>query len=321
MRFVRWIIVSLGVALLGLPLLAATPSVAVVQVTAADIEIQRGDTGNWLPLPETAEMPLGTGDSIRSLYPNGRAILRLGETAHILLLPNSTLTFTTLEQNDAGAWVVAVEQRGQAIYHTPDRADFAVYTVTQGTHTVSLGEESAVYVEDSGRMTVVALRGEMTLNDDLLIPPQNAVRVDTQPSELVPFRTPGGFAQVEAQLDGCPGAVDTRVPGNLNVRTFVGINSYAMGTYTRGTPVQIIGILPVTPFPWYRVQFQGDFGWVTSDSVITECSDLPVYENIGPRLPLGLNDLLPEEVALLEPLFGTPEEDTWIYRTLREAAS
>jgi hypothetical protein len=294
--------------------------VAIVQVTAADIEVQRGETGNWVSLPETAEMPLGTGDSIRSLYPNGRAILSLGQDAQILLLPNSTITFTTLEQNDAGEWVIAIEQRGQMIYHTPEREAFATYTVTQGNNTISLGEDSAIYVEDSGRMTVIVMRGEGTLNTDVAIPAGNGIRIDTQASDLVPFSTPGGFAQIEAQIDGCPGSVDTRVPGNLNVRTFVGINSYAMGTYRRGTPVQIIGILPVTPFPWYRVQFLGDFGWVTSDSVVTECTDLPEFENIGPLLPLGLNDLLPEEVALMQPLYGTLEQDTWIYRSLRDPA-
>lgn len=299
---------------------AADNYAAVLRVTAPGVQIKRWDTTNWSVLPLDSESPIGAGDTIQT-GDDGRAIIFFDAGVELLILPESVYALTAFSQLEGGYWQLEAELDGRMIQHVVDPSQFRPYRLETSRFSVTVpGIRFAVQTRASDIASLVSADGEVRLMADeqeVIVPASHGFRSGGNGSAVIPMTQPVNFALLDSMLDGCPGMVDTKLRADLNVRTQLGVRYYVMGTIKNDLAVQIVGFRESDFGIWYRIQFLGDFGWVTSDSVETECQNLPAVDNAAPDYPTGLSQVSGDEIALLEPFYGSSADNSWIYRSTR----
>lgn len=319
-RLIPLVVVAATMFICPTASLAGDNYAAILRVTASGVQIKRLDTINWAELPLDSESPVGAGDTIQT-DSDGRAIIHFEEGIELLLLPGSNYSIIKFSQLDDGRWQLGASIDGRLIQHVTDPSQVGSYTLETSFFTViEPSIRFAVQTRASGVGSIVSAGGEVILtagDQEVAVPANHGFRISDTDRSITSLTKPANFALLDSMLDGCPGTVNTGLRADLNVRTQLGVHYYVMGTIENDQEVQIMGQRNSDFGIWYRIQFLGDFGWVTADSVETECQRLPVIENTAPDYPAGLSRVSADEMALLDSFYGSPADNIWIYRSTR----
>ncbi len=316
-----WFILLTGLLIIGSRVSAQGQIAVSIQVTASGVSLQRGDASNWVVLSLDAQAAISAGDRLRT-NETGRVFITLADGTETLLLPGATYTLIQIGQDGAGRLTLEAQVEGRSI-HTSAPDQFASYRLHVGDLIVTTPASAfAVQTRADDRDYLVVSQGDaaVQLAFDATMTVTTGEGLRLSPGLIEQFESmiaPQSFAQVDGALDGCVGRVDTRVPGDLNVRTQVTVRADEMGVMVNGASVYVMGVRQTGFGPWYRIQFRADFGWVTGDSIELDCPDLPDLDLLTPEDPLGIIRALPQEVELLRPYYGDPADDIWFYRSLR----
>ncbi|MBL8166227.1 MAG: SH3 domain-containing protein [Anaerolineae bacterium] len=306
--FIVWLSLSTAYISHGQDQLAA-----VLQVTHAGVELQRANTVEWLPLRKGSESPVGTGDTLRTTD-TGRAYLTVDGKLDLLILPTTIFTLKSLAPHELGADL----EHGIAVLQIDPEADFEVFAIETAHFTVNMPTQLMAVWSDAERNSSVLVAAGSTLVQSggetfTVAVNQGFLAGSSSVGGVGSINTPLTAANLEGELFGCPGIIQTGGL-NLNVRVAPGLESTVIGNIANETPIQLMGVNAFDT--WYRIQAFSGFGWVQKALVNTECQDLPVLpRGFSERNP-GIRDVLPLELALLEPFYGPPEEDLWFYLSL-----
>jgi hypothetical protein len=288
----------------------------VLTVVQAGVDLRRADTEAWIRLREGSIMPLGAGDRLRT-DPTGRAYLNIreGEIEH-LLLPGSSYELLALAPVAGGQIRYRASLVGRLSTRSPGaQEDFQIETPANPLSVEWQGAQGDFFVQSrpDGLLYVVVAEGALSLNAEgraYELPAFHGLRLDNAVGQIVPLAGPTvNPAQVEGELDGCPGVVNSGGL-KLRVRAGPGDDFFFMGSLEDGSPLQLVG----QSNGWYRFQFLSDFGWLLAAAIRTDCQDLPTLPFLGVENAPGIVQYAAWEVELLRPFFATPAEDVWFYR-------
>ncbi|MDX2074785.1 MAG: SH3 domain-containing protein [bacterium] len=297
---------------------AQTDYAALLRVERDGVEILRANTQVWISLPVGAETPFGVGDTVRTDF-FGRAWITFLDDTVAFVLPTSQLTLADFSVDEDQAAGVHITQLGRIIYEIPDMTPFADFRIiTPHLHLITPAEHFAVQTTEDSTWVVVA-SGEALVTDEtenlqtsLRIGEGVGVRAtEADFSPPIPLEYPTTFAQLDGKIDGCAGVIDPRNRENLNVRVGPTRNYDVIGTFARGDVVQLMGQSPNGER--YRVVYKSHFGWILALEVRNACDNLPVYDYNTLERQYGVIAPSEDELRLLVPFFGLPEQDDWFY--------
>jgi hypothetical protein len=277
-----------------------------LEISYDGVEIRLRNTDEWLSLNDGAVTAFGAGDLLRT-NELGRAWLHFGDTAHLLVLPNSELRLDAYdaEQIEASLQGTAVLQangveglnihlqdieviavEGDAgLWSSPIEAD--IVTVAQGSARIRSGENESEILAGQG------------------------YRDNPDGGEIAAIESPYSAARLVGVLDGCTGLVQTGELAGVRVRTGAGRGYQQRGLIDNGQEAILLG--QTESSGWTRIQFASGFAWITSFSLISDC-DLPILPNDSPEEDLTrVVDGDERELALLLPYFGSPLFDGFFY--------
>ncbi|RMG87127.1 MAG: hypothetical protein D6712_06175 [Chloroflexi bacterium] len=291
---------------------------AAVTVIHDDVAIRRVNTDEWLPLKAGAEAPLGVGDTLRT-DENSRAFVRFGDAAEFYLLPNSTLELLAYGETPDGGIQLGLYVRGVAIQRTFNKDLFDDYRLITDLMTITeaadwfgvwaYGQGADVLTVAEG-LAIVRL-GRTVYN----VPAGNAFLIDeTLEALIAPLDPPYSAPRFQGKMFGCAGVVDLVGYENINVRVGPGFDYTVIGFIEDGARVKLMGI--TESGRWYRIQAFNGFGWLRSTLIDTTCTNIRTYPDGTIENNLGLRGITPQELAMVAPFYGTPEEDRWFFISL-----
>jgi uncharacterized protein YraI len=257
--------------------------VASLDVLEGGVQVKRIDTANWVPIK--VETLIGEGDSVRTDGTGKARITFFEDGTSTELDSNTELQISTFRGSET-SFSLSVE-----ILAGVTRQQFgrlvdsgSTYEVeTPGATMTVRGTNFAVRVEDSGRSSVLTYDGLVdaaatTGSTTADVPPGFGVRVAVGEalSDVVPA---ANFDELDAALDGCPGAFETDADVRLNVRLGPDTSFQQVGTISPASISDLIGIN--ASGTWYRIPFRGGYGWVSAASMNVNvgavCAGLPEY--------------------------------------------
>lgn len=304
----------------------ATEAVAIrFLITSSEVSLQRDNTVDARAIRQDAVALFGIGDKLIT-GERGRAVLDFSGVQTALLLPNSQLSFSAVS-DESGTTTLHLQLDGHIVLDTPTPA--ASLSVRVETNHLAVSATSPIGIWANYE------------NSDIVTTPVEPVRIDTGES----FQTINGgegifvdetetqivnllgngapyvhAAQLIGILKGCP-AIVTRTAGqSLNVRVGSNINTSPIGYVDENAAVALVGVNENGQ--WSRVQRFSGFGWLSTsyvDQLIPECPERPTYPAVHFERNLELTELQPVEIRLIQPFYGTPESNPWVFRSLREA--
>ncbi len=296
---------------------AGGEAAALLRAQYFGIELQRVATEQVFTIRPGSEFPVGTGDRIRTgLY--GRVDLdwTLDGRSFLIVLPGTDLTVAAMRAGGDGLEAVLQLDEGRLVARI-DPEMFASFTIATPNGQIRAAGEFAVQhtggrtiaVVTSGTLVYAAragASGTIAAGTSLLLDPD---RVREVPAPAVPT-----FTQVEAEQVGCPGIVASRGGLNLNVRLGPAFGYTELGTIPNGNAVRVVGISP--DGQRFRIAYRSSYGWVIAEGVQTDCdrSALPVFPFSHAEVVYPAIDATGEELDLLRPFFGPPEDAPWFYR-------
>jgi hypothetical protein len=312
-----WLILSLTA-----PTAAQNRYAAVLTVTYPGVELRRVNTEKWLTLPLDSQSPFGAGDVVRTDN-RGRAYITFLDTAaETLLLPRTSYELRTFGAADGEPLALTVRLQGRAIQRIAADSAIKHYELETDRFVITQPALQFAVQTKAAQATVMVAEGDtvVTVNQQhITVTRGSGLRVKEVPSPITALDAPLNFARLDGALDGCAGVVSTRVIGSLNVRTYASysLESDVIGSIDNDVRVPIMGITDRAGVPWYRVQFLNDFGWVTADSIKTDCKNLTPLPNLPSDDLTGVYDLSAFELAFLEPYYGRPQDNAWFFRNTK----
>jgi uncharacterized protein YraI len=277
------LLVVIFAALIGPVHAQSDELVASLDVLAAGVQVKRIDTANWVSIK--VETLIGEGDSVRT-DGTGRARITFFEDGTSTDLDPNTeyqiVTFRGSEESFSLSVEILAGVTRQQFGRLVDSGSTYELETPGATMTVR-GTDFAVRVENSGRSSVLTYDGLVdaaatTGSTTADVPPGFGVRVAVGEalSDVVPAST---FDELDAALDGCPGAFETDADVRLNVRLGPEMSFQQVGTISPADIDNLIGIS--ASGSWYRIPFRGGYGWVSAASMNVEvgaaCAGLPEY--------------------------------------------
>jgi len=314
----KWVILAGVICLIIAISQAQTDYAALLRVDNAGVQILRANTQEWIPLPVGAEAPFGVGDTIRTDF-FGRAWITFLDGATVFVLPTTDLSLSQFEADGEGIAKVSMSQQGRVIYEVTNPDLFTEFrVVSPHLHVISPAEHFAVQVTESASSVVVA-SGEAVVTDEtentrtqVRVGESVGVRgIDDNLSAPIRLDYPTTFSQLDGKLEGCVGVVQAQNRPNLNVRVGPNENYDVIGTIQTGSPVFLMGVSPNGER--YRVIYESHFGWILALEVRNTCDNLLVYGYNTLERQYGVIAPSDDELRLLIPFFGRPEEDDWFY--------
>lgn len=290
---------------------AQTQLAATLIVVYEGVELRRANTDVWLPLEQHAQMPFGAGDQLRTDL-TGRGRLRFDEQGEVLLLPNSSLQLVTYAGDPVELRLRLTQ--GYSV-HTSESAPHIQHYAVETSHLVITQPAELFAVQklrDSSSVVVALGTAEVQAGAQVQqVSAREGLRSDQQRQQSATLEGLPHFAQLEAQLDSCTGLVAAQSRDSLNVRAGPGEGYFAIGLVDNGETVQIVAQTPLGER--YRVRYLSAFGWVIASGVITTCRDLPILPYDAGERFVGIVEPDSWEAALLQPFFGTLEDDPLFY--------
>jgi len=319
--------VGRGIALLAFLLLFSVSGgsaqdsgyAAVLRINFTGVEVRLANTEEWLSLPPNAETPLGPGDSIRT-NGTGRAMLTFLDEIEVFVLPDTTLDLLTFGESADGL-AVSARLIGHTIQRVHSGGEITSFQIESSLLTVtSPAELFAVWAQDDQIAVVTVAQGQAEVSaHDQVLPVAAGGGIRVSPPDRIDemdLGTPLNAARLIGLLDGCPGAMQTSEGVNVNVRVGPDIDSTVIGNIADEEPVRLLAIAEYAG--WYRIQAFSGFGWVQNRLVDNDCEDLIVLPSITVEHNIGVFQLTADELALLQPFYGPPEDDLWFYRSIRQ---
>ncbi len=292
---------------------AQTPSyAALLTITHSGVEIRRANTEAWVALPENSESPFGVGDVLRT-DETGRALLTFLDQIDLLILPESTYELLEFgNELDARINGYAVQRQTQTPRFRAYRLEVmgsAPLVVTSPAAWLAVWPDVVTVAEGEAKIITNDVEHTVTAGEGIRAVPGGE-------PDITPLESPLNAARLVGLLDGCPGEMDTVNNLNVNVRFGSDLRQGVIGNIPNATPVSVMGVnLSGT---WYRIQAFSGFGWVQQPLVANTCADLPILPDDQFERSIGIFEVLPLELALLEPFFGPPTSDLWFYRSIVE---
>jgi hypothetical protein len=276
---------------------------ATLEVLKAGVEVKRVDTPNWIAIK--IEAIVGVGDEIRTDAAGSARITFFADGVDTDLLPNTVYRIEEFKGEGESFTLnaqVLIGQTTQRLGRTLD-ASSSYNITTPGMILAARGTEFAIRVEESGRAGMLVQEGVVAAEneeDTAEIPPEFGIRAapDEALSDVVKAST---FAELDAALDGCAAQIKTVDDVRLNVRLGPNLTMPRVGTVDPAELTALVGISATdrTNTSWYRVPFNGGYGWVLSSSarVAADCAglrtftpdwreDASQYESLGETITL-----------------------------------
>jgi hypothetical protein len=286
----------------------------ILNVRYDGVQIRRANTEAWLPLGSGAVMPFGSGDSVRT-DTTGRVSIRFAG-GEVLVLPETEFTLTryapqeTLGQVEWQASLIGVMVQRWNTHPLPYSLQ-----MTDGT-LIQAGEVSAVWSLPEQSDTIALHIGEGTAvigQENLRIPAASTAWLDPAAPRIVALDYPLNAARLEAELLGCEAVIDTVGEIGVLVRRGIGRFNERLGLIPHGAIVNAMAIN--ASGYWVRIQYRAGFSWIVEDAVTMNCPDLPrVSDQTPPERISSVINPSEAEIALLEPFFQTPLQDTFFYQ-------
>ncbi len=314
------LIVSTALAMNGTNSILAQsqPFAAVLRVIQDSLEIQRANAVNTLPLPPNSQSGFGVGDLLRTgTY--GRAIIEFG-AARLLVLPQTEIMLDDYSgSNGSSANTLALTLTRGRVFFVRGGASFDALTIHAGTITLDQAAPDAsvgLEVLANGTSTIIAgvsSSGGTVNGEAFTLEEGEGVRSDPVLGDSPPtaITAPYNFARLDSFMNGCPGDIQARGEASLNVRVGPGLDFDALGSIPNETRVFLMATN--TTGERYRVQFLSGYGWVLANGVRHRCTDLTVLPNNSVENIVRLLYATPEELEILFPFYGTPEDDEIFY--------
>ena len=269
--------------LLTINTVAQSDLAATLEVLGGTVEVKRVNTENWIAVG--IEAIVGVGDTIRTDATGQARITFFADGVETDIRPNSEFvidtfsgTGTTAEDDFTLEVSVVVGQTVQRLGRVLDTG--SSYEVnTPGMTLAARGTEFAIRVEDDGRAGMLVSEGNVDANaddDTSNVPEAFGIRsaVDEALSDVVRAST---FEELDSALDGCTVVVTTVDDVRLNVRVAPSTDGFRVGTIDAGDIDIFYGVSESGG--WYRIMFNGGFGWIlsSSSSVESACAGLRVF--------------------------------------------
>lgn len=282
------------------------------------VELQRTDTESAFDLPLHAQMPIGTGDVIRT-DEFGRVLLQSGTGSVMVVLPLSEVVIETSQQVNGVHQVTLQVQQGEIVQHwsNADSGEFSVRvggleaTHHGGAWLLARQEAERSYLiwhEGTGQLNAPQSHTIEALTQFRMIGGQ-ALEVLHQPSLTSP-------AKLDGWLEGCSAVVSTNDGSRLNSRSGPSTNFTKFGVFPNLADVKVMG--QNASDGWYRVQFLANFGWIQRYAVSQldpACqASIPLLADSSYDTPKRVVDITPEEQQHLQPFYGAPQDDPWYYQ-------
>ena len=269
-----------------LPLTAAfaqvTEYAATLQVMSAVVELRRANTGDWLTV--RGEGILGSGDAVRTRLQGRARIVLFADGTEIDLKPGTTFVIDSLQADDTDFILEGTLVTGQTLHRIRRVLDTASsYNIQTDTGSLAArGTEFAVRQRENDQLAFLSFESviDVTYADGTVAVEAGfggRVEPDGDLSEIVRAAT---FAELDAQLDGCTGALIPDDNRRLPVYTGPTTASDGVGAAIPADVTQLLGRDAARA--WYRVPFAGGSGWIETArlrrvEVDAACAGLRVY--------------------------------------------
>jgi len=265
------------------PVAAQEELVASLEVLSPGVEVQRIDTANWVAIK--VETLIGEGDKVRTDATGTARITFFEDGTATDLEPDTEYHITTF-RGTPQQYQLSVEVlfgiTQQQVGHLLD-AGSSYEVVTPGARMTVRGTDFALRVEETGRSSVLTSTGLVAASNPTQasdVPPGYGLRaaVDKPLSDVVPATT---FAELDAALDGCAGAVQTDADVRLNVRLGPSLTADIVGSVVPSDIHNLIGTTDSKA--WYRIPFRDGYGWISAAGMqvgvtyAASCAGLAVY--------------------------------------------
>jgi uncharacterized protein YraI len=318
----------------------AAPFAATLTIMFDGVEVRRANTDDWFPMRAGAQMAFGVGDSLRTDL-TGRALVEF-DGARALVLPASIFTIrdypsvVSIDLEVGGRAVHEIAEDG-IVYRvfeplTPGfnvRADAPALFATQARPYRSIplleplnrGRPSAIAVAAAAERPL-EIRSFDTV--DTIFSAGEGVFSPIFDLPSPPQRLPGLLHFVEIEIlntpVSCAAVARPTVAPRLVARIGPAEQYRSIGAIDFGAPLRIVG--RTEDGRRYRIAYYSAYAWIVADGVVLDpaCdpSALAAFPYNMVELPLGVIAVTPEELALLQPFYGTPTDDPWFYRSAND---
>lgn len=288
---------------------------ATLEVLSPGVEVRRVNTVNWITVQ--VEAIVGVGDVIRTDETGRARVTFFEDGVDTELQPETEFTIDRFEGNDESFHLSTSVLAGQTMQRILRLLDAqSSYDInTPGMALTIRGTQLALRIEPDGRSAMLVFEGTagaQSNDDDAAVPAGFGVRAPQSGglSDVVAATT---FEELDSALDGCEAEVRTLDDVRLNVRLGPSLTLPRVGTLDATDIDLFLGVSAAGS--WYRVAFNGGFGWVlSSDNTVTSsCAGLRVfpdtfvedpttYESLGESIDLeDLLDSMPEATPAATP--------------------
>ncbi len=319
---------------------ADAPLASALQVIFNGVDVRRANTEDWFPMRAGAQMAFGVGDTLRTDL-TGRAWVEF-DGARTLILPASVFALRAYQPDGS----IDVELSGRAVHEIAD--DGLVYRVfypdAAGLHVRA--DAPALFAIQTRPYRSIPLLEPLNRGQPSLVAtaaaaerPLQIVTFDTVQAVFSagegvfspifgslspPQRLPGllRFAEIESLNVpvSCAALSRPTVAPRLAARIGPAEQYRSIGGVDFGVPLRIVG--RTEDRRRYRIAYYSAYAWIVADGVVLDPACDPAalavfpYETV--ELPLGAVAVTPEELALLQPFYGTPTDDPWFYRAAND---
>lgn len=294
LRRVGVVLAVLVLALVGVTALVAAQEsdlVAVLEVIEHGVDVKRTGVEMWAPI--NVETLVGVGDVIRTDDSGQARITFFQDGTFTELQPNTEYRIREFRGNESRFSLSVEVLTGIAVQQFARLLDPASsYEVfTPGMAMTVRGTDFAVRVEDDGRSALLTYDGLVDAEANgtaASVDPGFGVRsaADESLSDVVPATT---FEELDAALDGCPGAFDGIGDVRLNVRVGPGLQFGRVGSIDPQDIRHFYGVDETGS--WFRIPYNEGYGWVSAETfTVTTCEVLRPFtlENFTEEEDVGL---------------------------------
>ncbi len=285
----------------------AQQTAAALEIAAEGVSVLRAGAVNWLSLPDDALTPIGSGDLLRT-DGYGRAFVDFG-TVRAYILPDSEFAVTEFSPERMHADLT--EGRVIFAFDTLPALDFRLQVGRMVIEEPS--SLFAVQVHD-GVIWLVSAEGVISGlidGEPFAAAAEEGVRIGEAVERVILNGGAMSFARIDGLLDGCPATINGRGEASLNVRVGPSTAYDVLGSVPDGLNVFLMATNPDDTR--YRIQFLNGFGWILSNAVVHNCENLLELPYSAGESPVRIVRASPDEIALLRPFFGAPEDDLIFY--------
>jgi len=308
---------------------------ATLRIIYPGVEVRLANTERWIELPGGAQTALGEGDTVRTDL-NGRALLAFDTGGRALILPATVylIGFYSAE-------TINVQIMGRSIAQIPAAA--ARYSVNGFTEVRTNGTADATFAIATRPAAALPLLDPLNArppvvyaiaatdgveiahpNGALPLPAGYGVALDALMTTLtpIPLSAPYRFSDLEVATSRrvCAATATPTTAPRLLARIGASESFQSLGAFDFGAPLQIVG--RTENGRRYRSAYFSAFAWVVADGVTfagaCDVDTLSVYPSTTAEQPLGAVAVTAEELELLQPFYGTPDDDPWFYRATND---